>query len=294
MSNLSEQAVVPSSESYSTLQAGSRWGGNTIVECRVRVPERKGRSAYYRVRCDCGIVRLIRQDKVRKGGDGEKGCFECRKLRTQIPLGTRFGLYVVIENERIVEHGGVTFRACLVRCRCSVERLVAYMNLKSGNSGSCGCSRFDRKDGTEWRTLLCQLKNRARQYRRSCKLNLEQFVFISQLPCAYCKIEPYNQFFRRVTRDVDGERKRVGDENAVLLYSGIDRVNSSKGYFPGNVLPCCQFCNRAKDDWTVAEFIQRLQRFGLCHVFESEIWSQAARLGDELLSLQPRHDNFQP
>jgi hypothetical protein len=159
------------------------------------------------------------------------------------------------------------------------------MALKSGNSGSCGCSRFDRKHNSDWVALFSQLNNRARQYQRPCELNLGQFIFISGLPCAYCGVKPSNRYHRTMTVDVDGERKRVFDESSPLLYSGIDRVDSSKGYYPGNVLPCCGFCNRAKDDWTVKEFFERLARLG-CQLLEADVRSLAELIGQQLLQVE--------
>lgn len=43
-------------------------------------------------------------------------------------------------------------------------------------------------------------------------------------------------------------------------YSGLDRLDSNKGYEPGNVVPCCEFCNWAKNTSTVDEFIERINK----------------------------------
>lgn len=36
--------------------------------------------------------------------------------------------------------------------------------------------------------------------------------------------------------------------------NGIDRIDNSKGYIPGNVVPCCKFCNYAKNMISIDEF----------------------------------------
>ena len=41
---------------------------------------------------------------------------------------------------------------------------------------------------------------------------------------------------------------------------GIDRIDSSKGYFKGNVTPCCSRCNTMKNDMTVSEFEAHIRR----------------------------------
>lgn len=294
MSNLHEQAVVPPSQSYIKvdrrhgsktphLEVGTRRGNYTILENYLRMPERPGRAYWYRVRCDCGFETIIRSDSLKEGSKRLYGCPKCKKVCGQIPIGTRFDKYLVIDNERVTVLGGIRFRACLVRCDCSTERVVAYMNLKSGNSGGCGCARAGRKVlDTEWRCLLSQLGSRARNRGVPCTLTLPQFQYISSLQCAYCDAPPANFYGRKITIPIAGGVKRIADRDNLLIFSGIDRVDSSGGYVPGNVLPCCAFCNRAKDDWTVGEFIERLARLG-CTLMEADIHFKVASIGESLL-----------
>lgn len=42
----------------------------------------------------------------------------------------------------------------------------------------------------------------------------------------------------------------------ILIANGIDRVDNTKGYTVDNCVPCCEMCNKAKRDKTVAEFKQ--------------------------------------
>ena len=39
-----------------------------------------------------------------------------------------------------------------------------------------------------------------------------------------------------------------------ILYNGIDRIDSSQGYFKDNVGSCCKTCNRAKSNLSLVEF----------------------------------------
>jgi len=261
MPNLRKQVPV-------LIPIGFKIGRYTVIDNNVRFTLKIGKQAgklsviHCRVRCECGFETLVRHDKLKK--DGQLGCYPCS--RPAIPLGTRFNKYLVIANDRRVILGRWKFRACLVRCDCGVEREVAYMNLKSGNSGSCGgCRRGQAslKPGTLWGSLFSMLRNRSSQYGRVCELSLDEFIYISLLPCAYCNTNPYHKFHRRPTI-FDGTKRvgRICDRDNPLVYSGIDRVDSSEGYSLGNVVPCCGFCNRAKDDWTLDEFIERLRRLG--------------------------------
>jgi len=42
----------------------------------------------------------------------------------------------------------------------------------------------------------------------------------------------------------------------VIKYNGVDRVDNSKGYTVENSVPCCKYCNRAKNDMTVTQFME--------------------------------------
>lgn len=46
----------------------------------------------------------------------------------------------------------------------------------------------------------------------------------------------------------------------VLLYNGIDRVDSSLGYTVDNVVPCCKLCNQAKNNLSKQEFVDWVKR----------------------------------
>ncbi len=80
-------------------------------------------------------------------------------------------------------------------------------------------------------------------------LDLDQFVALAQSPCAYCGTGPAN-----VARI-----KGAGYEFFVP-YSGIDRVDNTRGYEPDNVVSCCGACNTAKSERSVADFIAHAQR----------------------------------
>lgn len=63
------------------------------------------------------------------------------------------------------------------------------------------------------------------------KLTLKIFSQLISGNCAYCGSFPRNSvLYLRFT----------------FLYQGIDRMDNSKGYIPGNVVPCCLECNSIK------------------------------------------------
>jgi hypothetical protein len=58
--------------------------------------------------------------------------------------------------------------------------------------------------------------------------------------CSYCGSEP-----RNVAKAFNGD----------FGYNGLDRIDNTKGYEPGNVVTCCFICNNAKRTLSVAEFM---------------------------------------
>ena len=44
------------------------------------------------------------------------------------------------------------------------------------------------------------------------------------------------------------------------MYNGLDRVNNGLGYVEGNVVPCCETCNTAKQNLDLPAFFEWVQR----------------------------------
>ena len=58
------------------------------------------------------------------------------------------------------------------------------------------------------------------------------------------------------------------DNDEPYKYSGIDRVNSEKGYVKNNVVPCCKVCNIAKHNMSQNDFfnwINKVYNYTLKH-----------------------------
>lgn len=90
-------------------------------------------------RCDCGQVKPVRIDNLRKTG-GTRACGDCRESRRgrgrlPVPVGERFG-HLVVEGAVPVEVGQ-SFWVC--RCDCGKVDEFRASNLKTGTTKSCGC-----------------------------------------------------------------------------------------------------------------------------------------------------------
>ena len=88
----------------------------------------------------------------------------------------------------------------------------------------------------KWRTQLKNYKWTALSRKLNFNLTDEQASYLFQTPCAYCESPPNNG--------------KPGH-----YYSGIDRIDNTKGYELDNCVPSCFCCNRAKKDRTLDQFL---------------------------------------
>lgn len=175
--------------------------------------------------------------------------------------GQKFGRLTVIE--RFIEEGKPRRRTqWKVSCECGTEKVVDSDNMVAGKIKSCGCLALEKnktnfKGKTPANTLekgegsLSCLINRYRvgARRRGFEYNLtrEEFRKLSKQNCNYCGLEP--------SKSIQGQRS-----NGEYTYNGIDRIDSSKGYFKENCVPCCEFCNKAKLNHSLEEFNNWIER----------------------------------
>jgi hypothetical protein len=89
---------------------------------------------------------------------------------------------------------------------------------------------------------------RVKRHRYEWKLSRDEFEGIVIRDCIYCGSPPANVV--RTTR-------------TEFTYSGIDRIDSSRGYIPGNVVPCCQWCNKSKLDRSVEDFLNHCKQVSM-------------------------------
>ena len=75
----------------------------------------------------------------------------------------------------------------------------------------------------------------------------EEFKIITDKDCYYCGYPPSNK--------LNNHRY-----NGSLPYSGIDRVDNSKGYETENCVPCCKWCNGMKSSLSTEQFLKHVRR----------------------------------
>lgn len=103
-------------------------------------------------------------------------------------------------------------------------------------------------------TVIYGYKRAAAKRAIKWELTLEQCVFLLTSDCYYCGSHPSN------TCQMYGG---TGKPLTPYSYNGIDRKNNELGYLPGNVVPACAICNRAKRDMPLEVFLDWIERVRL-------------------------------
>ena len=108
--------------------------------------------------------------------------------------------------------------------------------------------------------LLTSMRTVYRAYKEE-DLLLEDFYISSQMPCFYCNTDPSN-IANYAKTDKKSSQKAI--EQANFIYNGLDRVNSNFPYNKNNIVPCCKYCNFAKNKLSLSDFqdwIIRIKKF---------------------------------
>lgn len=143
----------------------------------------------------------------------------------------------------------------LCKCECGGEIVVPYGRLSGGNTRSCGClkkevpqrqpghrSFSDKGVGIASRNVVLYGYRRSAERRGySWNLTEEHAIELFQGNCHYCGCEP-------------AQHARSRWNSGGYRYNGIDRIDPSKGYEPGNVVSCCSTCNMGKREMSREAF----------------------------------------
>ena len=152
-----------------------------------------------------------------------------------------------------------------VECLCHHCGQTTTMNshfLQRRNS--CGCQQRNSKSWKHagpktipWQLSFGEASRRRLEYsykRSAKKRNLEftlesnDFTEIIVDECFYCG--------EKCTQKISGLGKTSGD----FYYTGIDRLDSSKGYTKENCVPCCWMCNNMKSNYSKENFINQIEK----------------------------------
>ena len=172
--------------------------------------------------------------------------------RKEVLTGKRYGKLTIIGEKG--ENIGTGHRAWLCRCDCGNERMIEAYKFLRGRIKSCGCYH---KEWCRKPVGVAGLNSVIRSYKagaavRNIEWNLsdDDVKRITSENCFFCGKQPSNKIKARIEKD------------GVYIYSGIDRIDNTKGYEIGNVVSCCWECNVDKRNFTVANIKKCLEFIG--------------------------------
>jgi len=189
-------------------------------------------------------------------------------------VGQVFGKLTAIEKviHKNHEKGGRTTK-WIFKCDCGNPRISRASAVVKGFIKSCKeCTdkeyksaqgvrgrnkRYEPKEAS-FRAKASNIKAHAKMRNIPWMLSLDEASAIIKMNCYFCGCEPsnpYNTFKNRSGKQSLKYPKEKVLEEGEILYNGIDRLNSDIGYIPGNTVACCTFCNIAKNDRPVEEFL---------------------------------------
>lgn len=147
-------------------------------------------------------------------------------------------------------------------CECECGNVTEISTINWGKTVSCGCYKKESQKLAGVKRTLPNKRNIKNQlylsYKRKDKrareleftLTFEEFEKLILSNCLYCDSEPFTEFNVRKNSEIRDTMK----------YTGIDRIDSDKGYTLENVVPCCKNCNMAKCRLSQQQFRDLIER----------------------------------
>lgn len=252
---------------------GSHNGVNHIGEIfgRLTISEFEGHNKngrpLYLCKCECGNEKIVRWELLVRGETKSCGCLNLDGTsrvtlhKDENLIGQKFGRLTLLK--RIKKKTDRIRVWYLCQCDCGVIKEVLWNGIQAGRTVSCGCyakeinsKRVIKPFGeSSFNSLFYTYKNNAKDRGLAFELNKEQFKEITSKNCHYCEKPPTSSH---------SKTKRNGN----YIYNGIDRVDNGKGYIEGNIVPCCEQCNRMKLDYTLEEFKEQIIKLYLNFIKE--------------------------
>jgi hypothetical protein len=231
--------------------SGQRFGMLVVIQ---RGEPTRGGKVRWLCQCDCGRQKLASSAYLRHAKSKSCGCTKRIPSRLNNLRDKRFGKLVAIERPTNGAGKGVRW---LCRCDCGGTVTTLSSSLISGKTQSCGCIKsgvWDSDPGElGFRELLGKYRRNAQVRGLPFELTTAEFRALTQAPCSYCgappaKIQP------------SSSKRPNGLAHGSYTYSGVDRIDSSRGYVAGNVVSCCTTCNLAKNEMPRDDFILLIRR----------------------------------
>lgn len=177
----------------------------------IRRAKKRGHHNYWVCACQCGVEKEVRLDHLNEGRVVSCGC----RSRLKISNGDRFSKWTVLR-EGSKHYGGDRRWWC--RCDCGNERLVFGSMLNSGGSTRCASCR----KVTHGMCSTSTYKTYQKMLERCLSKNSISYPNYGGRGISVCD---------RWAKSFEAFYEDMGEKPEGL---SIERIDNSKGYFPGN------------------------------------------------------------
>lgn len=153
------------------------------------------------------------------------------------------------------DDGNHYYYNCL--CECGQIKAIRKDSVDSNTVISCGCYHKKVCGNNSKKLAIGEAcfngyfytyKKDAQKRGLSFLLSKDQFREIVTLNCFYCGDSP---------KEISKRNKRY---NGSLACNGVDRKNNLIGYTLKNCVSCCSFCNYAKKQLSIHDFIVKISK----------------------------------
>jgi hypothetical protein len=136
-------------------------------------------------------------------------------------------------------------------CDCGKTKVIRGHSLRCGETKSCGCLSIETVrtrlsyGEASFNRYFSSLRKGAKNRNYEFSLSEARVKELNSKNCFYCNRPP--------SSGINNETQKR--HNGLYVYTGIDRVDNSRGYTNDNVVPCCYLCNKAKGKLSKSEFM---------------------------------------
>lgn len=167
-----------------------------------------------------------------------------KATRAQLSVGARYGSLTVKAVYRVPEHDRAQ---AIASCDCGNEWTGDLAGLKRGVVESCGCvGRRRRRESTRKPPGFAALTKPIAVYKYKAQNHNQTWTLTDE--------ETRTLMLSRCWYEQPGQPCKPNQAAARLEkvdYYGLDRVDNTRGYEPGNVVPCCKRHNFMKKDFSL-------------------------------------------
>lgn len=185
---------------------------------------------------------------------------------------TKYGILTPVHAIGHKKYGDSNRYFYLWKCDCGNEKEYPVKEVLSGKCKSCGCLSYSinprgwtksrNPQISSWKYLYKRYRSSASYRKIKFEITIDDFILEASKNCSYCNANPRSLSKWNEPNTI--KKARLFSYEELCLYeikaNGLDRIDSSKGYNPSNIVACCKRCNIAKGDMTADEFKSHIER----------------------------------